>query len=381
MCRCRTWVVFLVCLAVCVLMPMACDASGAEMDLMLDKQLEMMDFGEVDAVIRGSSYGGVRGVDFPTLVGQAVRGEVDLSPQGIGMSVLQSLFGEASALLSMMRHMILIAVLGAVFRELSASFQRKAVSELGFYAHYLVILSILLSSFSMCVGLVQALSGELCAFMMAAQPLLVGVVSIGGQPAAAFAFAPVLLAATNTVAFVVQEAIVPVITLAAALQVVNYLSERPMLEKLSGLLRDGIRWALRGMAVLFVSVLSIQRMSAPAVQTAAAKTAKLAVNMVPVVGTALTDTVDSVMAWAGVARSGVMVAAVVVLALMCAAPLLEMAAFVLIYKLTASLIQPVADARVVKVIDATGAFAGLLLGASALVAVMFIFMVMIVLSV
>ena len=348
---------------------------------MLEQQLEMLDFSEVDAVIRGSSGDGVRGIDFPTLVGQAVRGELDLSPQSIAGSVLQSLFGNAGEMLSLMRHMILIAVLGAVFRELSASFQKKAVSEMGFYVHYLMILSILISSFQMCIGLMQSLSGELCAFMLAAQPMLVGLVAMGGQPTAAFAFAPVLLAAANAVAFVVQQAIVPTITLAAALQVVNDLSERPMLEKLSELLRKGIAWTLRGVAVLFVGVLSMQRLGVPVAQTAVSRTAKLAVNAIPVVGTTLASTVDSVLAWADVARSGVMVATVIVLALLCAAPLLEMAAFVLIYKLTASLIQPVADERVVKAVDATGTFAGMLLGASAVVAVMFIFMVMIVLSI
>ena len=375
----RKQLAFLICFLFLALCPAPCRA--AELDAMLDKQLDMVDLSEISGVIQGSSNGGVRGIDFPTLVSQAVRGELNLSPQSILQSLLLSLFGEASTLLSMMRHMLLLSILGAVFKELSSSFQQKAVSELGFYVHYLIILSILLSSFTICVGLMHSLVGELCSFMLAAQPLLAGLVTISGNPAAAFAFAPILLAGVNAIAFLIQQIIVPVLTLAAALQIVNYLSERAMLEKMSTLLRNGVTWALRMTAVLFAAILSLQRITAPAVQTAASKTAKLAVNIIPIIGTTLTDTVDTVMAWAGVARSGMLVAIVIVLILMCAVPLIELAAFVVIYKLTASLVQPVADARVVKAIDAAGTFAGLILGACTLVSVMFIFMVMIVLSV
>ena len=356
--------------------PLPCRAAE-----ILDKQLDLLDLQDINTAIGQSQSAAAQGLNLETLVRQAVQGELTLSPETIMQAAISSLAGEAASLLSMMRHMILLAVLGAIFKELSASFKQKGVSELGFYVHYLVMLSILLSSFGIGLGLVQSLVDELCTFMLAAQPALTGLVTLGGNPTAAFAFAPVLLAAVNAIAFLIQRALIPVITLVALLQIVNYLSERAMLEKLSALLRNGISWALRMTAVLFVAVLSLQRISAPAMNNAVTKTAKLAVNAIPIVGTVLTDTVDTVMVWAGAVRSGVMVAVVIALVVLCAAPLVKLAAFVLIYKATAALIQPISDPRAVKAIDAAGTFAGLLLGAGAVVSIMFIFMVMIMLSV
>jgi len=364
--------IFLICLFTSALPSRAAE--------MWERQLDMVDLTDMSITIGNANNAAARGLDLEMLVRQAIQGELTLSSEAIMQAAIGSLAGEAVSLLSMMRHMILLAVLGAIFKELSASFKQKGVSELGFYVHYLVMLSVLLSSFGIGLGLVQGLVDELCGFMLAAQPALTGLVTLSGNPAAAFAFAPVLLAAVNVIAFLVQKALIPVITLAAVLQIINYLSERAMLEKLSVLLRNGIGWALRMTAVLFVAVLSLQRVSAPAANNAVTKTAKLAVNAIPIVGMVLTDAVDTVMVWTGVVRSGVMVAVVIALIVLCAAPLVKLAAFVLIYKLTAALIQPISDPRAVKAIDAAGTFAGLLLGAGAVVSAMFIFMVMIMLS-
>jgi len=357
--------------------PLPCRAAEA----LPDKQLELVDFEGINVIVGQSDNESVRNLDLATLARQAISGELDLSPVHLADMLITGLAGEAAGLLSMLRHMVLLALLGAVFKELSASFRQKGVSELGFYVHFLLMLSVLLSSFSLCLGITQSLVGELCAFMLAAQPVLIGLVTASGNVAAAFAFAPLLLSAVNIIAFFIDRLLAPVITMAAVLQIVNCLSERAGLEKLSLLLQNGLRWALGLTATAFVAVLSIQRISAPAANTAVARTAKLAVNAIPVVGATLVNAVDTVAVWSGAVRSGVMIAVVLALVLLCAVPLLKLAAFALVYKLTAALLQPISDPRIGKAVDAAGSFAGLLLGAAAVVSVMFIFMIMLMLSV
>ena len=343
--------------------------------------MDAIPLAEVSSIIGVSENEAVRGVDFKTLVWQALRGELVFTPQSIAQSLFQSLFGEAADLLSMLRHMLVITVIGAVFRELSAAFKHKGAAEFGFYAQYLSILSVLLSSFTICIGVMQSLVDELCGFMLAAQPVLISISVLGGNPSAAATKAPILLAAVNTASFGIRNVIIPVITMAAVLQIVNGLSERAMLIKLTSLLRDGIKWTLRTSAGLFVGLLSLQHTVTPALDTAVTKTAKLAVNAMPVVGAALTGAVDTVAAWSGVLRGGLTSATLVVLALYCAAPLVRLAAFTILYKLTAGLMQPIADLRAVKAVDAAGDFAGMILGACAIVTAMFMAMTALMLSI
>ena len=84
--------------------------------------------------------------------------------------------------------------------------------------------------------------------------------------------------------------------------------------------------------------------------------------------------------WGGAVRSGVLIVVIIGVVMYCAVPVLKIAAFILIYKLTAALIQPICDARIVKAIDGAGNIAAVALSATVLVSVMFIFTAMILLS-
>jgi len=358
-----------------------CHALTEPAAVMLEKQLSLVNVNGIETALNRSANESLRITDFKTLVLAAIRGELALTPTMLLQWLADGLFGEVTSLISMMRHMLVIAVLGAVCKALLSSFKQKEVSELGFYVHCLLMLGLLLSSFALCIGLMQALVGELCTLVTAAQPALLTVVTISGNPAAAITFAPILLFAADFAALLIQTVIAPAITLTASLQFVNCLTDRPLFQKLADLLRGAITWALRLTALGFMAVLSLQRLSAPIMTTAVGKTAKLAVNAIPIVGNVMAEAVDTVGAWAGAVRSGVLAAVLIVLVLLCAAPLLKLLAFTLVYKLTAALMQPISDERIVKAIDAAGTFSALVLSACAMMAAMFMFMIMIILTV
>lgn len=133
-------------------------------------------------------------------------------------------------------------------------------------------------------------------------------------------------------------------------------------------------------AIIFISILSLQRITTPILNNAITKSAKVAVNFVPVVGQALTGAVDAVLYWSGAVRGGVMAAVIILIIIMCGAPILKIIAFIFVYKMTAGIVQPICDERIVKAIDSAGTFAALILGVCVVISVMFIFMIMIVLS-
>jgi stage III sporulation protein AE len=76
----------------------------------------------------------------------------------------------------------------------------------------------------------------------------------------------------------------------------------------------------------------------------------------------------------------VLVALVLVLCFVLAAPLLKMFALSFIYRLTAAFLQPIADPRLVKLMDGIGKHMAMLFNAAALVGVMCIYTVIILLS-
>jgi len=375
-------VVLLLLFLICPCTVHAADASaGSGLDAAagIDEALGQLDFNDMDSTLQknADTYGGL---SFQQLVGQAVSGQLNLSPGYLVGQLSQMLFRELYQNAGLIRSLVLIALLGAVLKCLTESFKSKSAGELGFYVSYIALIIVLFSSFKLCVDIMLDAVGGVAALMEAALPLIIQLIVLSGGVTSASVFSPLVLFMTNAVTGVVYWVAGPLLIMAAVLQIVNYLMPKDMLSKLSELIRDGLRWLLKAMTGLFLGVLSLQKISAPILDRAAVKTASSVAGAIPVVGDIVTGAVQSVAYWVSAAKSGVLVAIVVAILLAGLVPVIKLLAMVLVYKSTAALIQPLCEDKITECIDAIGSFAALLLGFTVMVMIMFLFAVMILLS-
>ena len=83
-----------------------------------------------------------------------------------------------------------------------------------------------------------------------------------------------------------------------------------------------------------------------------AKTAKAVVSsVIPVVGKVLGDVVDSVLGCGVVLKNAVGVVGVIVIIGICILPVLKIATLSIMYSLASAVVQPVADDKIVKLLD------------------------------
>jgi len=340
----------------------------------ISEQMGLFDFTDIDRALSGS------GVSFPGLMERAVRGELDLTPWTLIGAAFNSFLGETASLFSVMGTLTVIVLLGAVLRVLSSSFTRKSVSEAGFFITYLISVALIMSSFFLCIDIMRDVTGLLGGIMEAALPLMVAAAVMAGNGVKAYAVNPVILFALTFITEFIKNVAAPAIVSAALLQTASCMTERDMLLKLTEFIKKAISWALRIICVFFTAVLSLQSLTAPIISSIAVKSAKYAVNAVPVVGSAMSGAVDTVLIAAGTLKNGMVAAAVIALVTACAVPLIKTASFLFVYKLTAAILQPAGDERIVNLIDLTGGLAGLALSACTVTAVMFIFMAVILLA-
>jgi stage III sporulation protein AE len=318
---------------------------------------------------------------FAELVRSAVAGELNLTPQGVAESAARLFLNELWVNNRLIRQLLVVAVLSAVLRVLSDSFRHKSAGELGFYVSYIMMVLLAISSFRVVAGILFSAVTNLSGMMEAGTPVLIGLLAVSGKFAGSAALHPAMYFAIHFMSRFISVFFIPLVSAAAALTVVNHLTENAPLEKMTELLRTGAEWTLKGLAGLFILLLTLQRISVPIVNNFAMDTARAAAGAVPVVGGALNSALDTVLIVGTAARSGVLVAMVVALGAAAAVPVLKMLAIMLIYKLAAAVTQPICDKRFTACVDEIGSFMGLLAGAAALVAVMFIGAVAVVLMV
>ena len=91
-----------------------------------------------------------------------------------------------------------------------------------------------------------------------------------------------------------------------------------------------------------------------------------------VVGKILGDTVDTVIGCSNILKNAVGIVGIIVIIAICIGPIIKLTILTLSYHLVAAISQPIADAKIVKLLDEMGETFKLLLGIMSAIAVMLI---------
>ena len=317
---------------------------------------------------------------FIDIVRDALSGRLDMLPVGLLNSFLGVIFGEFIANGMLVRQLVVVAVLGALMSVLIEAFSHKAAGETGFYVTFLMTAALAVSSFYVAVDVLIRLSSLVSGIMLAAVPIMVALLAMGGNFFGAAGVNSLVFFAMQLFGLFLRNMFIPLVLASAVLDIAGKFSEEGRLDMLSNLTRQIANWSLKGLLALFAFLLTIQRLSAPIASNIALRTSRNIVGAVPVVGNAFSAAFDTVVGFSQAARHGVLVALVLVLCAAIVGPLIKISALSFIYKAVAAFLQPVADKRLVALMDSIGRHLGMLFTAAALVGVTCIYAVVILLS-
>lgn len=306
-------------------------------------------------------------VSFSDLLAEILSGEFDFTFANIKEKALELAFGELRMQGRLLAQLVLIVILSAILKQCSDSFQGKNVGEMGFYVCYMVLIVAILTSFySISQSVVERMRG-LCGVFGAMVPIFLVLSASSGNLTQGALMGPTLMGPTlmggaTALSVGISYVLIPAIQLSIALEMTDHISEKPILGKFAELLRQCISWGMKGAAMLFMLLLSLQKIGGGALNGLAAKTAKIAVGAVPVVGGVMGGAVETAAAMAGTLKSGTLVAAVVLLLLLCLPLLIKLLVILLVFRLTAAAAEFICEERLVECIAAAGEYIGLLLG-------------------
>ena len=110
------------------------------------------------------------------------------------------------------------------------------------------------------------------------------------------------------------------------------------------------------------------------------ETAKSAVGAVPVVGKVMEGAVETAASFTGLIRSSVGLGTVFLVTAIVFIPFVKLGVIWFIYKFAAAVIEPVSEPRLIKALSAAGDFSALLMAAVFVVAIMFVFSAIVLLT-
>ena len=164
-----------------------------------------------------------------------------------------------------------------------------------------------------------------------------------------------MMLSVDVVTLCVKNIIFPFILISAALSAAGCVSEKNTVNRLSKLFSNIAKWLLGILITVFIAVITMQSLAAPALDGIATKTAKYAMGVfVPVIGSVLSETLDLVFGSCVILKNAVGVTGLVAVLAICCAPLIRLAAQATMFSLAAAAIEPVADQRMTDMLSKIG---------------------------
>lgn len=304
----------------------------------------------------------------------------DFSNLGLVDYILNIIFEKIYINSSLIKNVIIIALLSAFLKVITESFQNKGIAEIGFYTSYIAVSVILVNSFDITISILYTAITSISNIINSIMPMLATLLVMSGNTATSTLFTGFILISLTILTFFMKNIFIPIISGVIVLTIVNYITPKEVLDRLIEFLIWSLKTMLKSIAVILSVIVSIQKISAPAVNSLANKTAKSMVTLVPVVGDAMNGAIDSIMYFVG-ALQGSIGACILIIILICSiTPILNLLAFIIIYKVVAVLIEPISDKRITSCVDDLGEYTKLVLSALVVYIFLFVFFILVVIS-
>lgn len=343
-------------------------------DESLNSQLQQLDLSQMQQFIdqiekEVGSY--VPDFSLEKMVAQVRSGNVDLDFAGFVKGFLQYFFHELITHSSLLGRLVVLAVICAVLHNLLDALDGSA-GKIAYSIAYLVLMAIALGSFTGAVKIAGDAVDQMVAFVQALLPILLTLLAAIGGISSAALLHPFIIAALGLLGTLIKDFVFPVLYFAAVLGIINHISDRFKVSRLSGLLKQVGIVSLGIFLTLFIGFLGLQGVAGAVADSVTLKTAKFMTGtFVPVVGKMFADAVEVVLGTSLILKNAIGMVGIIILFVICAFPVIKILAMVFVYRIAAALVQPIGDSNVAEALDTMAGMLTLLFAAVASVGLMF----------
>ena len=318
-------------------------------DEIIESQLEALNLSSF--IQEGEKYTkeSFNNLDIGQVLNSAIKGKIDAKT--IYSSVLKILGDEITSSITLIGGILAIIVIHAILKNIGENIGNNSISQIAYYVEYILIVTLIMKSFLTVIDMVKDAIVNLVSYINILIPLLLALVVTSGTAVTASAVQPVILWLIVLLGNGITMYILPILLISTVLGIVSNLSDKIQIGKLSKMLKSSIVWIMGFVLTLFVSFLSLEGTLTSGVDGLTLKGLKSASStFIPVVGKALSDSVDTVLGATAVIKNAVGIVGIIVVLGICAVPIIKLIVLNILYNLSAAIAEPLADKKIINVI-------------------------------
>ena len=286
-------------------------------------------------------------MSFSDLVQQLIQGDFN----GILEDVLTYLetyfFYEIRNSKDILAQIIAIVLISAVFTNFSMAFTKTYIAETGFYLTYMLLFTLLLTSFMTAVEVASGLMEHMIRFMSALIPVFCLAVTLTGNIQTGVWYHQIMIGILTLTEWLITKGVISLIHIYVLISMVNQLTKEDMLSKSADLIKTISLWITKTVFGVIVGLHFIQGLILPAFDTLKNGWVSRLSSAIPGVGDAMDSVFKTVIGSAVLVKNGVGSAGLIILSIVFLLPMIKLVLMILMYMAAQAVVQPIADKRMI----------------------------------
>ncbi|NLD20331.1 MAG: stage III sporulation protein AE [Clostridiales bacterium] len=353
-----------------------------EYETIIEKQLEDMELSEYEELVN-DSIGEARVFEEVTadeIIDNLINGQPLFDSDKLLDNLLNLLLMEVKSALFMGCEILIVCIIIGVLSGVSNSFGKKAVSTLGSTICVCIIISLCIGSFYQSYNYCQDSMDTMTNAMKILLPVMIPLLIATGGVSSGSILNPVIIGAVTGFNTIMQHVVLPLVFLSALFVLLNSLTEKDYVKKLSVFLRRMAIFITGLLITVFTGITAIQGIVTKSADGILMNTARFSLdNFVPIVGGFAADSLDMVISCMGLIKNTLGIMGMIAIASLLIMPVIKLITIALVYKVTAIVAEPIASKNISDSLNEIGTSAitmSVVLGLGALMFLIFITIMM-----
>ena len=256
------------------------------------------------------------------------------------------LIGDMLNILPQLLIIVVIALLFSILQNLNSGFAKADTQKIVYMACFGLILTVVTVMVTGTITNAVRFFSFMEKFNDVCFPVLVTLIAALGGSATAAVYQPLVLVFGSILMKLISFVIMPLFYITFVFGLVGNLSDNIKLDKFSKTVKSAANWIMGISFSLFITFMTAQGITGVSFDSLAAKGAKFALSSyVPIVGSYLKDGFDIVLAGCVVVKNAIGLCSIIILLFMVLVPVIKILVISFGIKLTASVIEPISDAK------------------------------------
>lgn len=312
--------------------------------------LDKYNFSDIDeAVQQTSEYD----VSFQQIITQIIGDDGSQSKVGNGLiSTFHHIFTDfIKSNKTAVYQIIMLAVLSAGIQSLGASFHKNQVSDTAQMIISISLITILVAAFYVACGICSDAVSGCIRIYKALIPVFFSAVAFASGSTTSAVYYELVLIMITVVNMVFGSVLISLNKIYVLFTMADSVTSDEHFTKASEMIPEIIKWTCRTAIIIFTGLGGIKGMIAPMSDSLKKNMLYKALQMIPGIGNSVEMVSQTVIGAGTIVKNGIGTAAIVVLVIVCSIPLMKLILLTCLFKVTAAVIEPVSDKRIVKAVS------------------------------